>query len=702
MLQDLHLETEYRSTNYLLGTNLLGELLSNSVLYHRAVGFFSCSVFSVEFEKWYSFFTNRGKMQLVCSPRFSMSDLKALFAGLFDRPKLCKLPFEKFVNCRSDNFDFQAFMAWLIANDKLVIKIACRNNTANEKAMYHEKIAIFSDQQNNKVCLSGSANETRTAWVENFERVDLFRSWFCITDQKRSEMLCQAFKDLWANKTPGLEVMSLFEAFKRGVFLVETEVPIVPLNSSENLFQRQIPFELPLPPTDLALFEHQKRAMSEWGKASGRGILQMATGSGKTMTSLAIASKLYEGVGSGLVILIVAPQIHLVDQWIGVANQFGLAPIRCAESSMTWSVQLGTAIDSLNAGGRPVLSIATTSATLALPIFQERLKMIRKPMLIIADEAHNLGSKNLLTKLPYNATYRLALSATPDRWHDEFGTEALKEYFGNVVFRYELKDAIRDEILTSYFYTPVLIHFEDDEFDSYQELTRIISRYVASGSGIDDMPDSVKTLLIKRARLIATARGILPSLHNLMTEYRYDSQILVYCGDGSLRDDEGDAIGRQIDAAVKLIGGDLQMVAATFTAKTPTDQRKILLEEFSKGRIQAMVAIRCLDEGVDIPSVRTAFLLASSTNPRQFIQRRGRVLRRAPGKTHANIIDFIVIPPPHVDPDSMETRNYAKSLIRSQMKRVAEFSTLAENAPFARSAVHDLLVDYNLLDSWEE
>jgi len=208
--------------------------------------------------------------------------------------------------------------------------------------------------------------------------------------------------------------------------------------------------------------------------------------------------------------------------------------------------------------------------------------------------------------------------------------------------------------------------------------------------------------LIRRARILASARGKLPELANLLRPYVRDSHILVYCGDGSHTGATPTDTQRQIEAVSRLIGNDLGMNCASYTAETKPERRRDLLKQFESGFIQVLVAIRCLDEGVDIPAARTAFILASSTNPRQFVQRRGRLLRRSPGKSRADIFDFVVVPPYEGYTAESEAWTLARTILKGQVRRAREFADLADNGPTARSALLKPVSDLDLLSAWGE
>jgi superfamily II DNA or RNA helicase len=355
----------------------------------------------------------------------------------------------------------------------------------------------------------------------------------------------------------------------------------------------------------------------------------MATGSGKTITALHLACRLNDAVGPGLAVVIVAPFIHLVDQWIGVAHRYGLRPTRCAEGISNWQAEVGAGIQALNSGHRGVFSIATTAATLTSAALRSLLETIRKPFLLIADEAHNYGATNLAAALPESASYRVGLSATPSRWLDPDGTQRLQQYFGDVVTRFGLAEAIAQNVLTPYRYYPNLVPFDDQEFEAYLDLTRLLSRYLSQDADGLTASGPGKTLLLKRARLVASAKGKIPFLRQLLEPARRDDHILVYCGDGTVEGPTPSEVTRQVEAVTRMLGEDLGMRCAAYTAETSPSRRTELLEEFDRGFIQALVAIRCLDEGVDVPSTRSAYIRGE-----EYIVERSHELRRDHRRHH--------------------------------------------------------------------
>ncbi|NET71032.1 MAG: DNA phosphorothioation system restriction enzyme [Sphaerospermopsis sp. SIO1G2] len=455
----------------------------------------------------------------------------------------------------------------------------------------------------------------------------------------------------------------------------------------------------PKMPDLLHLREYQRQAVNSWFANHGRGTLKMATGSGKTITALAIACELYKQIGLQI-LLVVCPYRHLVSQWGRECEKFNLQPILAFENVRTWQSQLSMQLYNLRSGSQSFLTVITTNSTLISDSLQSQLKYFPPKTLIIGDEAHNLGSPKLEDSLPRNVGLRLALSATPERYFDEGGTQSLFDYFGSVLQpEFSLKDAINQGALVHYLYYPILVELTEVESINYLKITKRIGRSLKyrerQDGAILDLEDNedIKSLLIKRARLIGTAENKLVALKELMQTRRDTSHTLFYCSDGSQENSHRSSL-HQLKEVAKILGVELGYKISTYTAHTSLQERETLRRQFEDGELQGLVAIRCLDEGVDIPAIQTAVILSSSGNPRQFIQRRGRVLRPHPGKERATIFDMIVLPPT-LDREAIEIE---RNLLKKELKRFVEFADLADNAGEARMELLNLQKRYGLLD----
>ncbi|MBO3462880.1 DNA phosphorothioation system restriction enzyme [Aetokthonos hydrillicola Thurmond2011] len=455
----------------------------------------------------------------------------------------------------------------------------------------------------------------------------------------------------------------------------------------------------PKMPLSLQLRGYQRQAINNWFANNGRGTLKMATGSGKTVTALAIACELYKQIKLQ-VLLVVCPYRHLVTQWARECEKFNLQPILAFENLHNWQSQLSTQLYNLASGSQTFLTIITTNSTLIGVGFQSQLKYFPEKTLIIGDEAHNLGAPKLEESLPRGIGLRLALSATPERYFDESGTQSLFDYFGSVLQpEFTLKDAINQGALVHYLYHPILVELTEAESHAYNKITEKIRRSLLYREkedlvlGYYEDNEDLKPLLMQRARLIGAAENKLNALRDLMITRRETTHTLFYCSDGSQEIGQRSSL-HQLKAVAKILGVELGYKVSTYTAQTTLQEREVLRRQFEKGELQGLVAIRCLDEGVDIPAIQTAVILASSGNPRQFIQRRGRVLRPAPGKERATIYDMIVLPP-NLDRKTLEVE---RNLLRKELLRFVEFADLADNAGEARMKLLSLQKRYGLLD----
>lgn len=702
MLPSIRLKYSYRSGRDDMVRDFYVPCLKNCALYRRAAGYFTSSGLALAAQGVAALVENGGKMQLVASPALEAGDIEALSEGSEKKEDVLKR-----VAARSME-DIETFisketlsaLAWLVANGSLEVRLALRQSESGrpEIGIYHEKLGIFSDAEHNHVAFSGSANETSGGLVNNFENIDVFWSWD--DPQQRVAMKIADFEELWANTAPGVEVFE-FTNFSRDL-LQRYQLPSAPLVQGA----ANVPYEtsrkegeklkIQKPPRD-----YQTEAIDRWFEAGGHGILAMATGSGKTLTALHAVNRLSDR--GPLVVIIACPYINLAEQWVRELAEAGVTnPVKAFGSKSKWHAQLQANLSAMQLGRLDFLPIVVVNRTFLSPDFQALLCPDKVPHLLVADEMHNLGAENLRTRLNPEFRYRLGLSATPERHLDLEGTKALFDYFGNVVFTYNLQRAIEEGNLCRYYYHPVLVQLTDEEAVRYEEISADITRLMASRDPDLPLPIALQMKLLERARLLASAEGKIPALltalDGLKAKGHKISSALVYCGDGQVDDPADDArVMRQVDAAVQKLAFDADLKVARFSHKETTREREKRLADLRSKRLDALVAIRCLDEGIDLPDIRMGFILASSTNPRQFIQRRGRLLRKAPGKEFAEIWDFIVSPPDLTDLTDPETFNLERRLVARELARVLEFCRTAINADAAEAVLLDLKRRYNLL-----
>ena len=691
-------------------------LLSNAKKYDRAVGFFSSSVLIELSKGLINLVKNGGKMRLITSPKLQEQDIQAIKEGYDKREIIDKAIMREWKEPKNYIEEERLnFLSHMIEDGFLDIKIAFKKPFG----LYHEKIGILTDVDGNAVAFSGSLNESEQAISLNFESIDAFTSW---AERSRTNKKIEYFEETWNNLTTSLEVIDFpkvaldkLQTYKKETFneeidqaeknfVMNTMKGTTPENTTfTNIKERNIP-KLPF----ARLRDYQENAIKNWANKNYQGIFDMATGTGKTYTGLGALINLYNHSNSDLAVVICCPFIHLVEQWVEDLILFNITPIvgYGASSQKDWKNKLKSAIDYHNnkIEGSKFFCFITTNATFYSDFVQEQISRLDNKSLLMVDEAHYFGAETIRKNLPENFDYRLALSATIERYGDDEGTNAIFDYFGDKCIEYTLKMAIDAEMLTPYYYYPVIVYLTTDELTEYKLLTKKIAKYIVS-SDKKHIPEAAKPYLLKRAKLIAGAENKLSTLKEKIMPYKNKNHLLVYCGATTIEDpnsNKDDSI-RQINAVCKMLGNDLDMSVARFTAEENMKERKDIKEIFGKGdMIQVLVAIKCLDEGFNIPEIQTAFILASTTNPKEYVQRRGRVLRKAKGKEYAEIFDFITLPRPVEESQILSTyeQQYEQGLVRREFARMQEFNSLALNKVKNNDElIWDLINSYNLYDS---
>ncbi|HRY51571.1 MAG TPA: DEAD/DEAH box helicase family protein [Candidatus Paceibacterota bacterium] len=592
------LRISYRSGRDDLVRDFYVPCLERAVLYRRAVGYFTSSGLAYAARGVASLVQRKGQMRLVASPYLEDGDLEALRRAS-DRPdEVLRCVVLRSLGEIEDYLVRERLnaLAWLIAEGALEVRLALRLDNEGHVAcgLYHEKVGIFTDEEGNHVAFAGSANETVGGLVENFESIKVFWSWD--DPQGRVAEEISNFEALWTNQTPGLRVLD----FTRISHDLLRKYQLTQHPQLEERPRRDYRVELaPVAPgtipASLTPREYQKEAMRAWLAAQGRGILAMATGAGKTLTALYLACKLLEKTENRpMVILVVCPFLNLAYQWIREMGRFGIAPVQCFESRALWEPDLQEAYQKLAAGLTPVVGVVVTNKTFLSASFQSALKPALAVHLLIADEVHNLGAPRLKELLPQMVRLRLGLSATPERHRDAEGSKAIFDYFGDPVYEFNIANAIRQQVLVPYLYHPVLVVLTDEETVEYIELTDRILRLFPKNDD-DGMSDALKLLLIKRARLLASAANKLPALRQIVQRQKEPlERAIVYCGDGSVECPLTDELERQIIVVTRILGDELGLRVRRFTCEESGEEREEIITALKNRDLNAVVAIRCL------------------------------------------------------------------------------------------------------------
>lgn len=716
MLKDLSYKGVYKSDLDNILEDFYFPTLSVANRYDRAVGFFSASTISYAAQALSVFVKHGGQIRLILGAFSDEADLEAVKQGYKEKDISEKIGNEllSMISNISDELFQNRFdtLSWLVAHGRLDVKIALR-----ERGMYHDKVGIITDEAGDRVVFAGSANESTYALLptHNYESINVFRTW--IPEQAEFyDPHIESFERLWRNESQSTAVIDIPTAVKEKLISTARALDYTPDPEIEAAIAARILGKTgsahsttsgkPREPATIngqpfKMRDHQIAALEAWrAKGDFQGTFDLATGAGKTITAIHAIVRLSEAI-DGLACVIAAPYQNLADQWVDILATFNIYPVKCYVSRAQWEEKLRNMVHELTMGSRKFGAIVVVNRTLKSPEFQDNLSKIKGSHLLwIGDECHHHTSKAYEGFLPEHARYRIGLSATPQHYLDEERNERLNAFYGDIVYSYTLKQAIQDKVLTPYVYYPHLVEFTESEAEDFVELSEQIGRIMARQNGkASDMTPQLTGLLMRRARLVGSAANKLPALQAVLAGKRPTQHTLFYCGDGSVETDEGETGSeesinqskRQVEAVSAMLH-EMSWDVSRFTSRESRKDRDNILENFRLGIIDAMVAIRCLDEGIDVPACSTAYILASSRDPRQFVQRRGRILRRSPGKEQALIHDFIVVLPEGYESSS----EYAKRLIKSELGRVAEFSSLSENRSEAYDALAPVLRAYDL------
>lgn len=457
-------------------------------------------------------------------------------------------------------------------------------------------------------------------------------------------------------------------------------------------------FDFIIQPDNVTLKEYQEKAISNWLLHDNRGYFDMCTGSGKTYTALGAINSLAQSLNNNLAVFIVCPYKHLVGQWEEDLEKWNISPIVCHSESndKDWQSHLMNAYKRFRQFGKPFLCIST-NVTFCKDKIQEIVSNISNDMnvLFVADEAHNWGAVQLSNMLPRNIKYRLGLSATIERFNDEHGTDTLLDYFGPRCITYSIEEGIKSgESLCSYDYYPILVSLTKNELFKYQDLTRKIQKSLIVKDGKTELTQKGKLLVYERSRLLAGAEEKIIKLKELIEPCKNEKGILVYCGATTVVNDDGGQ-ERLINDITRMLNEEIGIVAHKFTAEEDIKERIKLKELFADGFYQALTAIKCLDEGVNIPCIQKAFIMSSTRNPKEFVQRRGRLLRKSHGKDKAIIYDFVILPRPLNEVRYGDIEN-DKNIVYGELARVYEFGRLALNEHETQKFIADIEYAYNI------
>lgn len=645
--------------------------LTCSTEYKRAVGYFSSAWIARNAHGLAALASRGGVARWITSPHLSENDWAALSAEPESRNEVVERSLLGSIEDLEQalSSDTLNTLGWMVQDGLLKFRIAV-SRSGNKASDFHSKFGIFLDGSEPFLAFIGSLNESNRA-LDNHEVLSLYHR-DRPGELERVQLLDELFEAIWSNKDPAYEVFDLPEAARRRIVNIRTDDRPYVLNGTPTF--RQV------------LRPYQSSALEAWILNGHQGILEMATGTGKTITALACVEHLLGRESAPNVILVACPFQHLVDQWAEQLSDLSL-PIVCAhESASKWRPQLSQALATVRAGVKQAAVVVTTYTTLVSGTLASALRPFASSTIFVADECHYLGSRTARAGMMAEYPFRLGLSATPSRHYDEGGTQAILEYFNGVIYEFGLAKAIEGGYLVPYSYYPELVELTQEETLEFIRLSDQLARAMASNDG--EPHEAAMRIAIKRARVLNNATQKIDWLREKLEAQSASSweYTLIYAGD------------KIFQPVTELAGREQGVRIHEFTSRQSRRQRASILKRFAERDLQMLVAMKCLDEGVDVPPTRTAYFLASSGNPREFVQRRGRILRTAPGKSHAVIVDAVAVPAESLLAQAVGTSEWraARSALRSQVSRISEFASLAENSVQAEAVVFDLSLRYDI------
>lgn len=687
-LRDLQLAESYDSSDPSqdVACDFLIPVLEVAESYDRLSGYFNSGMIAAAPRGMASFLSRGKKMRVIASPQFSNRDIEALKDGVSDGERITRI--EKALSRGIENLDsitdeFEndhvAAFCWALQSGQLEIRIAIPVGTAAREPLFHTKVGFVTDREGNSLSFSGSINETAAGWSTNIEEFKVFESWSSEKDAARCFSDRDRFRRFWdeANTTK-VQVFPLPEALQRNLLKLAPKEESF-LRLTHERYARRAASSVSRFDT---LRKYQKKAVKRWESDQRRGFLVMATGTGKTKTAAAAIERA-RAEEERLVVVVTAPQQHIAAQW---ANELkDMDPIT-SWASGGWRRLVSQRLDEISIGYRKnllVIAVQQSGAKEETQALWRQAEASNLKLLFVADEAHGLGAKEMRKNLSPAFGWRLGLTATPDRYFDDEGKSVLQDYFARVSHSFSIEEALMwvDPVtgntpLCQYRYFPYFYELEPEEVEEYEKLTKRAIQKGARSDNFGDGNDEVARLLIRRANIVKTSRAKLPAFRRSIQDHAPITQAIVYCQDT-------DQLG---EAAREL--GNAGYLSSRFTGKEGTkpdarfggqSERGRILGDLASGAVDALVAMRCLDEGVDVPSAQLGFLLASSGNPKEFIQRRGRILRPSVTKRSASIVDFLCVPPIGQFSDE-EARELEKSIFKREIQRMLELSSSAINS----------------------
>ena len=637
------------------------------------------------------FIENAGLMRLIAAPRLDARDRDMLVNT--STQKIQPEYFESFVIGKirgmkelANEIDkrYVEALGWMLQEGMLDLRLAIPIDFANEgegAGIFHTKLGILTDAVGDSISFNGSINETYGGWQRNIERFKVYRSWER-GERQDVEFDRETFWNYWNHPSQyGIEFVGFSAAAVEEFTNGNTGRPN--LRALKELEAQHTPKIA----TKTTARDYQVAAVQEWRRNGSRGILSMATGSGKTFTAtLALQEIISDGTPTAVFCLV--PSASIGSQWI---HQFQRSDLPAVDLSAVsdWRRVLERTVFDIVTGVQSSVAVVSVMNRAGSEAFLKQLDLLKRygvRTVLVADEVHRFGAKRLRAALSETYDFRLGLSATPARYFDDEGTSYLLDYFSGTVFEFSIKDALlwnppsgQNPILAPFEYRPLFVDLNDEELSEYARLTRRIV-YMTQRSQESSDPaksDELFRLRLARAKIKKTASNKTAVLQRELAQRSDLTHALIYC--------ENQAQMAEVFKVLDSLG----ISGAPFTQREGTkpeprfgglSEREETLRLFRNGEFQVLVSMTLLDEGVDIPEARIGFILASSGNVKEFVQRTGRLIRWHASKTKAEVVDIIVAPDVLVRQHSHRTLSKLEAaLIESELHRMEYYGDAAMN-----------------------
>ena len=693
-LSTLQFELRYSRKRKHKPSEFFTQALSNSSRFDLGLGYFSSACFNILACGFAHFVKNGGIMRMYINPNITEEDYNLLKGyDYHDFEQYLIESYDKLLKIFSHRDElFFRCLSYLIRHHRIEVKII----VLKEDGIAHEKFGIFTDTEGNEVAFNGSMNLTARGLTKNLESIDTACSWRSVDDKNRIKCYHEDFNSIWENESPDFMVFPADDFCQRIMStyptddidkLIKLENEVIQEIKTENIEISQDEPHFPLKFKD-GPRPYQIEAYQAWKKNGKQGVFAMATGTGKTVTSLNCALEEYldDGVYR---LLVLVPSLALVEQWGDEVRDFNFRNvIKVSSENNSWKQDLAKMSMKISVGRNVNFVIISTYQSFTMNSFQVLLPKISKGVILIADEAHNIGSltvRNAFHSLKIER--RIALSATPNRIYDEEGTKEIESFFNDTypyTYSFSMRRAIKEERLMPYRYFPYPVTLEEDEMEEYAKITRQLIQLYNNGDFSD--PQRARKLLLIRKNILHKARNKMTVFRKIIKDIGEDKlkYCFVYSAAGKRTrmdesDDEGidEYILKEMQTVLKQTFPNV--TCNSYTGEDSKEMRKKKLKAFAEGQLNVLFAKNCLDEGVDVPRAEYGIFTSSTGNPRQFIQRRGRLLRKHEDKHFAYIYDMIVVPDytsPHYD---RRFWNMEKNMVENEMRRVANFCSMASS-----------------------